>query len=261
VQGLAHPESLGGPRLDNRRIAAALIDAAVLAVIVLLLGTLTGGFGGLTVVLALAWTLYYFFAFEWGADGQTLGKRVMGLRVARADGGRPGIRQVAVRTALRLIDGFGFYLVGLAAMLATGERRQRLGDLAAGTVVTAVDAGPAPLAPAPEAAPTEELEPEPQAPDTSFEPPPAPPIPGIADSPAEPDPGEQPAPPAPPLAKPAEEPAAEEAAPEEPAPDEPSAPQSPTGSIEVVPAIDLVMQDDDEDERSRGQDAGPDAQA
>ena len=39
------------------------------------------------------------------------------------------------RTLLRVVDGVGFYLVGLVSMLATGERRQRLGDLAAGTVV------------------------------------------------------------------------------------------------------------------------------
>ena len=56
----------------------------------------------------------------------------MKLRVVRADGRPAGMGEVAVRTVLRVIDN---YLVGLIVMLATGERRQRIGDLAAGTIV------------------------------------------------------------------------------------------------------------------------------
>jgi hypothetical protein len=61
----------------------------------------------------------------------------------RADGRPAGMGEIGVRTILRVIDN---YLVGLIVMLATGERRQRIGDLAAGTIV--VDAsGPAVMAP------------------------------------------------------------------------------------------------------------------
>lgn len=132
----ARPET--GSQLDNRRIAAGAIDLAVVLMAGLLLRTLTGGFGMAAAALTVGWGLYYYFALEW-TSGQTLGKRVMRLRVARADGDAPGIREAAVRTVLRVVDGIGFYVVGLAAMLATGERRQRLGDLAAGTVVTTSD--------------------------------------------------------------------------------------------------------------------------
>ena len=38
---------------------------------------------------------------------------------------------------LRLIDGLFFYLVGLITILATGQRRQRLGDMAGRTRVVA----------------------------------------------------------------------------------------------------------------------------
>ena len=55
----------------------------------------------------------------------------MKLRVVRANGAPAGMREVAVRTVLRVVDN---YLIGLIAMLATGERRQRIGDLAAGTI-------------------------------------------------------------------------------------------------------------------------------
>jgi hypothetical protein len=104
--------------------------------------------------VVLGWALYYFFALESGG-GQTLGKRLMKIRVVRADGRPASMGEIAVRTILRVIDN---YLVGLIVMLATGERRQRIGDLAAGTIV--VDAsGPAVVAPpAPAAEPFEPVD-------------------------------------------------------------------------------------------------------
>jgi uncharacterized RDD family membrane protein YckC len=50
--------------------------------------------------------------------------------------GQPLTRQkVAIRTVLRLVDGLPFlYLVGFIAMVAS-KQKQRLGDMAAGTIV------------------------------------------------------------------------------------------------------------------------------
>ena len=122
-----------GPKLDNRRVLAALVDLAIVgagAALILFAGdSLTGERQGALGAVILGWALYYFFALESG-DGQTVGKRLMKLRVVRANGAPAGMREVAVRTVLRVVDN---YLVGLIAMLATGERRQRIGDLAAGT--------------------------------------------------------------------------------------------------------------------------------
>ena len=122
-----------GPELDNRRIAAALIDLAVpllgAAAVLFVLGlSLTRGL----LLVAVGWVLYYFFAFESG-DGQTLGKRLMKLRVVSADGAPASMEQIAKRTVVRILDG---HVVGLVVMLASGDRRQRLGDMVAGTVVT-----------------------------------------------------------------------------------------------------------------------------
>ncbi len=76
----------------------------------------------------------YFWVCE-AAWGQTLGKRLFGLRVARTDGGRIGYGGAFVRTALRVVDFLPVaYAVGAVAISAT-RRRQRLGDLTAGTVV------------------------------------------------------------------------------------------------------------------------------
>jgi uncharacterized RDD family membrane protein YckC len=141
---------VSGPKLDNRRVAAAIIDLLIVsvgAVAILVAGnSLSGDRQSALSAVILGWALYYFFALESG-DGQTLGKKVMKLRVVRADGRPAGMGEIAVRTILRVIDN---YLVGLIVMLATGERRQRIGDLAAGTIV--VDAsGPAVADPAPAA--------------------------------------------------------------------------------------------------------------
>ena len=147
---------ISGPKLDNRRVAAAIVDLLIVsagAVAILVAGdSLSGERQGALTAVILGWALYYFFALESG-EGQTVGKKLMKIRVVRADGRPAGMREVAVRTILRVVDN---YLVGLIAMLATGERRQRIGDLAAGTIV--VDASGPMVAAA--AAPAAVAEPE-----------------------------------------------------------------------------------------------------
>ena len=147
-----------GPQFDNRRVLAALIDLALLVPVALALSAIFGGFTGGAEALTAGWALYYYFALESGG-GQTLGKRIMKLRVVRADGAPLDMGRVAVRTLLRPIDGIGAYLVGLVVMLATGQRRQRLGDLAAGTVVTDADAT-TPIVDVPQAPPAPDPVPE-----------------------------------------------------------------------------------------------------
>jgi uncharacterized RDD family membrane protein YckC len=151
-----------GPKLDNRRVLAGIVDllivAAGAAVILFAGDALTGDRGevrGALGAVILGWALYYFFALESG-DGQTVGKKLMKLRVMRADGSPAGMREIAVRTVLRVVDN---YLVGLIVMLATGERRQRLGDLAAGTMVADASVpASAPIAASVEEAPAAEAE-------------------------------------------------------------------------------------------------------
>jgi len=82
-------------------------------------------------------TIYIIYASltEWLWRGQTLGKRVMGLRVVDARGLRLEPSQVIVRNLMRFLDGLPLlYLVGGIACVLN-RHRQRLGDIAAGTVV------------------------------------------------------------------------------------------------------------------------------
>jgi uncharacterized RDD family membrane protein YckC len=81
----------------------------------------------------------YHFVLE-ARDGQTIGKRRYGIRVVGMDGGNATTRAVAIRSALRVVDQLPvWYVSGLISMVRTGPaRRQRIGDIAAGTMVVAV---------------------------------------------------------------------------------------------------------------------------
>ena len=261
----ASAPTASGPKLDNRRVLAGLVDLIIVgigAAVVLTAGTALAGDnsdvqGSLRFVL-LGWALYYYFALESG-DGQTVGKKLMKLRVVRADGRPVTMRDVGVRTVLRVIDGIGAYIVGLIVMLVTGEKRQRIGDLAAGTIV--VDAGvptsapPPPVVAEPEAEVDAEDEPAAAADEPAGEPatitlPPKPAPPATLADLSAPD-AERPAVPElrpfPPVGEPAadDEPVAEEPAVEvapaddEPVADEPLADDDPVAEapvVEVVPA-------------------------
>lgn len=78
------------------------------------------------------------FVYFWVCEarwGQTLGKRLFELRVVRTDGGRVGAGAAFVRTVLRSVDFLPFAYLVAAIAVTTTARNQRLGDLAAGTVV------------------------------------------------------------------------------------------------------------------------------
>lgn len=91
------------------------------------------------VIVVLVTTFLVFFGYPmieafWG--GQTLGKKIMGIKVITIEGGPVGFRHAAIRSLVWIVE---FLLppgglLALAAGLLT-RRSQRVGDLAAGTVV------------------------------------------------------------------------------------------------------------------------------
>jgi uncharacterized RDD family membrane protein YckC len=142
---MAHANAVpvSGSKLDNRRVLAALIDVLIVgagyAVILAAAGKLDdAGAGGPLTAVGIGWALYYYFACE-SRSGQTVGKRALNIRVVRTDGAPAGMREIAIRTVLRLVDGLFLYGVGLVVMLVTRERRGRLGDLAGGTMIVSAD--------------------------------------------------------------------------------------------------------------------------
>jgi len=85
------------------------------------------------VAFAFLWGYYIFFEMAW--NGQSLGKRWVGLRVMRLDGTPITLSESIIRNLVRLVDFLpAYYGVGVVAMFISSQSR-RLGDLAAGTVV------------------------------------------------------------------------------------------------------------------------------
>jgi len=74
----------------------------------------------------------YFVLFELLWNGQTIGKRRLGLRVIRADGQPIDWRASLVRNLFRIVDVYG--MLGVIALFMS-RRTRRLGDVAARTVV------------------------------------------------------------------------------------------------------------------------------
>lgn len=150
------------------RMLAALLDhllvlalVAVLTLITLVVTLLTAllvfpaGIAGISLVFLFSFVAYFgYFTFcEWRWGGQTVGKRLLDLRVIDQRGMNIDLFQAVVRNLLRSVDmlpllfavpipglsyvALGFYGVGgVAAVLSRGERR--LGDWAAGTLVVRV---------------------------------------------------------------------------------------------------------------------------
>jgi uncharacterized RDD family membrane protein YckC len=96
------------------------------------------------IVLQLVVEWGYFVVSERVSGGRSIGKRLVGLRVIGQDGLPLTLRASLVRNLLRAVDVLpGSYVVGLVAIVVS-PRCQRLGDLAAGSIVVRLDAG-APL--------------------------------------------------------------------------------------------------------------------
>ena len=135
------------------RLNAALLDAVIVAVPTLAIATRVAGLtytpahvltpGRLALVLLVQLLVAAAFEAVWGA---TLGKRVFGVRVVGLEGAPVTAPQALIRNLLRVIDALPLlYAAGLLAMARSGgTRRQRVGDLAAGTTVMLI-AGHRPL--------------------------------------------------------------------------------------------------------------------
>jgi len=88
------------------------------------------------ILILVAFFIYwgYFILFETWLNGQTPGKRYMKIRVVQQEGAGVTLEAVVIRNLLRVVDILGLYAVAGISMFVT-TKIQRLGDLAAGTVV------------------------------------------------------------------------------------------------------------------------------
>lgn len=87
----------------------------------------------IVVMTFLLWGYYFFF--EWINWGQTPGKQLLGVRVSMADGAPADTVACATRNVVRIVDTMLAFLGITFFIMIFTPRYQRLGDLAAGTVV------------------------------------------------------------------------------------------------------------------------------
>lgn len=136
----------------GRRAAAVFIDTLIILLIggtiaLLLYYVLSLAIDDRVAVLPANGTLMilylgYFILLE-ARDGTTIGKKLLGLKVVGRQGQPVTMRESLARNGLRIIDGFpGFFAPGLIPVYLAGgviamysDDRQRLGDIAADTVV------------------------------------------------------------------------------------------------------------------------------
>jgi len=124
--------------LGSRFVAEVLdviLQVVLAAAIAGGLGAL-GGYGQAVVFIAIFAILFLYHPFfELAAGGRTPGKRWTGLRVVMGGGEPVGLRASAIRNVIRLLDFLPVsYVIGSLSILVS-SRNQRLGDLAADTIV------------------------------------------------------------------------------------------------------------------------------
>jgi uncharacterized RDD family membrane protein YckC len=136
-EGVALQFTLAG--LGSRALAGGVDLVFKVLGIGLLLLVLMGAFGTyaeIVIVPAVALTLLlYDVAFETLHSGRTPGKSMSGLRVVRSSGRPVDVTASMIRNVLRLVDGLPLSYVPTIVSIAVTRRNQRLGDLAADTVV------------------------------------------------------------------------------------------------------------------------------
>ncbi len=129
-EGIVFYQLLAGP---VTRFLAWSIDVACIGCLLKFLSAdLSGALYALGYFIL---SIGYGIACEWSWRGQTLGKKLFRLRVVDAEGLRLQFNQIVVRNLLRFVDSLpAFYFVG-GVVLLLNPACQRLGDIAANTIV------------------------------------------------------------------------------------------------------------------------------
>jgi uncharacterized RDD family membrane protein YckC len=140
-EGITFALPLAGP---VARFLAWMIDFACILVMMVvvnmgiqLTGIVSSDFAQAAAILSyFLVSIGYTILCEWSYKGQTVGKRLMSVRVMDVQGLRLQFSQIVIRNLLRFIDSLPVcYLVGGLSCLLS-PKSQRLGDLAANTIVT-----------------------------------------------------------------------------------------------------------------------------
>jgi len=133
------------------RFAAALIDLGIIILInigilylvYLVIGALFGEDGSLMMIvqfIPIVTYMGYHLISEITANGQSWGKKGVGLKVIRLDGEEAGLSDYLLRAVFHIID--TIFSAGIVAILgiSSSQHKQRLGDMTANTTVIKLNA-------------------------------------------------------------------------------------------------------------------------
>jgi uncharacterized RDD family membrane protein YckC len=134
----------------GERIVAYLIDMAMFVVIFIaamivmsMLNVMNSGgalIGVMFIIYASVLYVFYDLACEIAMNGQSVGKRIMKIKVISLDGARPRFSQYLMRWLFRIVDfTLSSNLCGLIC-IAVSDKSQRLGDMVAGTTLIRTEA-------------------------------------------------------------------------------------------------------------------------
>ena len=126
----------------GERMVAWLIDAAIFVAYFMLLNIVLGAMGAAIFIEKNPWISFFLtmpFVFynllcDIGLNGQTVGKRVMKIKVVSLNGEQATIGQYMLRWLFRMVDIFIFGLPAFISIIVS-QKNQRLGDMVAGTTL------------------------------------------------------------------------------------------------------------------------------
>jgi uncharacterized RDD family membrane protein YckC len=120
----------------SQRLLGQAIDGfigAVPLVVGVIISSFSDTLGTVVMLGAVGWSIFYYFFADGLHGGQSIGKQWLGMRVVGAESNAPcTFGQSFIRNLLLAVLG------PIDWVFIFGERHQRLGDKAAGTIVVSV---------------------------------------------------------------------------------------------------------------------------
>lgn len=145
MSGYPQPPTRVHTDVLGARIAAQIIDSIVMLAVMFIpaigfsvlnrsMGLPSDTLSTAGVVIGIGLYFGYWLFLEGLWDGYTVGKKIVGIKVVKEDGSECQIGASVIRNLLEIIDGLVYYIPGLIT-IAVSDKRQRIGDHIAGTVV------------------------------------------------------------------------------------------------------------------------------